>query len=1249
MTYQLEALGDERFQTLCQAILLPIYPDLQCLPVGQPDGGRDAFRRRRERQRQGGSYAVFQVKYLKDPSSRETKDVVEKLILTEKPKVERLVQRGATSYHFMTNMQGSSHLDVGSIDAINKVLSDEFKIDCFCWWRDDIIRRIEVSSEIKWSYPEILKATDLIPYLLNLGTDENSIRRQDAIKNYMASQARSDNQLKFKQIDLQKGIIDLFVDVPARLIPAPNVDAIKHAQEWSDIIEEENIYNHRRISFDENDEDHLSAAPGALQSLLNPDFTRKALQLVIEGAPGQGKSTVTQYLCQLYRLTLLGHTYDMSRVNPSHKIQSARIPFRVDLRDYASWLSGRDPFSDDANARLPVGSGTVLECFLAAQVHRSTGSNFSVDDLVAISKHSQITIVLDGFDEVAEITLRNRIVQEVSNAAARLQTSAISAQIIVTSRPAAFANSPGFPREEWVHLQILPLSKKAIDSYADKWLIGRAAEPRERKEILSVLQEKLGQPHVRDLARNPMQLAILLALISVQGASLPDKRTALYDKYIDIFLNRESEKSVIVRDNRDILVQIHRYLAWLLHSEAEASGSGNISETKLREVIRKFLEQNGHSSDLVDQLFSGMVERVVALVSRVQGTFEFEVQPLREYFAARHLYDTAPYAPPGSARRGTLPERFDAICRNFYWLNVTRFYAGCYSTGELSSLIDGIDELASSDGFKNLSYPAQLCVTLLSDYVFSQTPRLSLKMMNVCLEDNRFALLLSYYHSQRSSGALIIPNGSARDAFVQKCWGLLFESRCFDLRYAVSSAIGQNSTWDQIYSGWRSRENTTDDRVKWMRIGVALGVYERISIQQAMDLYSSYGKDIIRFAVRHDRIDIIESDVKFWSLALDVIFDNDGFSRISTKKPESRRRKLIHHLSRILSGYLSADIFRDRRDWTLRRALDHTHLYSPDDIDVGDSTSLESVDLVEEGVLKAISTLQESTLETLSKSLIPWKEFLSLCESAWGERWAFFRGAISAVQMLAEDAPELSHPVLTGCAALDRALMARANRDDVNWWKAALADGMKGGSLKVRCLLLAVYNWMSDADILALSGIISEAADSLSDDDWYLVHTAIESTHRMRGLSNKEAIDLSKAPHKMSIRLVSLLMDRSSEKTKAKLFSKYLTDDVFLDKSVLGQIIEYSVESVTRDRRRWNKFLPAIRNAYRDDAIFNIYLHHRDPLRFSAGIAEKICGDPRAYPLELVAGAEAVLAAAVGADAIPVAEVAEREGWFEEA
>src|SRR5208283_1437826 len=136
----------------------------------------------------------------------------------------------------------------------------------------------------------------------------------------------------------------------------------------------------------------------------------------------------------------------------------------------------------------------------------------------------------------------------------------------------------------------------------------------------------------------------------------------------------------------------------------------------------------------VSALFSGMVERVVFLVSRVEGTYEFEVQPLREYFAARYLYETAPYSPPGNEKKGTKPDRFDAIARNFYWLNVTRFYAGCYSVGELPSLIDCLQQLIAEEGYSLISHPRILAATLLSDWVFAQHPKSVKEVIHLILD-----------------------------------------------------------------------------------------------------------------------------------------------------------------------------------------------------------------------------------------------------------------------------------------------------------------------------------------------------------------------------------------------------------------------------------------------------------------------------------------------------------------------------------
>ena len=235
-----------------------------------------------------------------------------------------------------------------------------------------------------------------------------------------------------------------------------------------------------------------------------------------------------------------------------------------------------------------------------------------------------------------------------------------------------------------------------MELYAQRWMDARNLLPRERAEFSAILNEKMEQPHLRDLARNPMQLAILLSLIHTRGAALPDRRTNLYDAYVDLFFSREAAKSAVVPKNIDFLKDIHRYLAWVLHTAAETgkgNSGGRISQSQLQTILRAYLEREQHRTSVLEEIFGAMLERVVMIVSRVQGTYELEVQPLREYFAARHLYDPASYSPTGHEKGGTKPDRFDAIARNFYWLNVTRFFCGCLSKSELLDLAERVKEL----------------------------------------------------------------------------------------------------------------------------------------------------------------------------------------------------------------------------------------------------------------------------------------------------------------------------------------------------------------------------------------------------------------------------------------------------------------------------------------------------------------------------------------------------------------------------
>jgi len=65
MDYPFENLEPERFQQFCQALLVKEFPDVQCFPVAQPDGGRDSPCLFMHGQKEG--FFVFQVKFARKP------------------------------------------------------------------------------------------------------------------------------------------------------------------------------------------------------------------------------------------------------------------------------------------------------------------------------------------------------------------------------------------------------------------------------------------------------------------------------------------------------------------------------------------------------------------------------------------------------------------------------------------------------------------------------------------------------------------------------------------------------------------------------------------------------------------------------------------------------------------------------------------------------------------------------------------------------------------------------------------------------------------------------------------------------------------------------------------------------------------------------------------------------------------------------------------------------------------------------
>lgn len=1259
MDYPLENLDPERFQLFCQSLLVREQKDIQCFPVGQPDGGRDAVSYDTEA-RVTGKFLTFQVKFSRRPFAEpDPHKWLLAVMQAELPKISRMIPRGASGFYLITNIPGTAHAEVGSMDLLNDEVAEQIKVPFFCWWRDDICRRLDSAWDVKWMYPELMTGPDFLRAILETGIGEARERREAAIRAFLSEQYKNDEQVRFKQVELQNTLLDLFVDVPIAIRAQSGGHRFHHIfyqiARLYPTAAHDTEENDPFASISEYDPRFYLSLPevGAAALLLNSATQQEIPRLVLEGAPGQGKSTIAQFVSQVHRMKLLKDDDALSFVRKEHKDNSTRLPIKIDLRDLATWLDKKDPFGVDDEKQPPVGWRKSLESFLAALISaQSGGTSFSTDDLLAVMRISSVLLVFDGLDEVADIALRQEVVDEILKGVQRLEANAASLQVVITSRPAAFANSPGMPPDRYPHLQLISLSRNLIDEYADKWLRARRVDSKESSEFKRVLRDKLDQPHLRDLARNPMQLAILLSLVSTRGTSLPDKRTALYDSYVDLFFNREAEKSAIVREHRDLLIEIHRYLAWVLHSEAERGNSrGSISQDRLQTLLARYLAREEYDPNLARELFTGMVERVVALVSRVEGTFEFEVQPLREYFAARFLYDTAPYSPTGSEQRGTKPDRFDAIARNFYWTNVTRFYAGCYSKGELPGLVERLQELAAEDGFRLTTHPRMLAATLLGDWVFSQNPKSVQAVIKLVLD----GLGLRYLIATGSPGKrrrglwnpLVLPPKCGRDQLVNACFEILGGDAAPSYARDVIELLKANASAQELTEHWIKRFDGRKSHT-WLEYGLNLGVLSQVQLEQ-LEALVPIVEIPLALLYRARRLEILERTEGSFDEAVNAVLDG----RLVPQR-QKRMESALDSLCLAVDPIRYAVVFSERAPAPLsavaRRVGSPQSLLLPDEI-ATNTEAFRAHGACTELAGIADRESRRSAAEWAS-DIGPWQIVVEEGRRIFGDRLAFYALAnvaagIRSTSVRCKEDDQLLDKSRPLCP---RARHARLRSSDPGWWKAQFASA-KEAQERMFVALMAI-SWALPKITHTISEELDEVLRGLQGKEWTILMRLLRQisawTHP-RG-RKRRLLKVEQLPGTLSPRTVTALGVHGPDEVKHEIYEKFLRRSPSLDPFVLEFIQEEALDPLRFGTPEWSPDLPRVEECYRSGAVDSspqTWDHQRPEAAMPLEIAAQIASKPNKFPSSLLKLADESWTREVGRRSRPVAQIAEQACWFE--
>ena len=659
-------LSERQFQQLCAALLRNKYGNVRCFPVGMADEGIDAV---------SDETIIYQVKWSSKFLLRPGTWLA-RAIEGERAKIMRLIEdRRISRYVLITSVAGTTTASrTGSIQKLHEQLArygGEFGIPFECWWQSDIDAEVDAAPDsVKWAYPEMLAGTEAIRYLMHGQEAEGqAAQMRDTIMQVMATQRREDAKIKFSQVDVALHISDLFIEVNA----TPQHEA-RNA-----IAASANAMNPGK------DERHAGAVALMLRTTYPLTF--------LLGVPGQGKSTLGQYLSQVHRAAFLPPDRTLGEP-PRERAKSPKLPLRIDLKDYAAWILGLDPFGEDSTPRNPKRrrkDQRSLELFLADFCSASSGGRqVSVEDIQSLLARYPTLLVLDGLDEIADPGLRAIVVDQINATVARMDASEGKRQfqMLVTARP----NASGLaePGQGFQTVFLEPLTRSLQDEFIDKWCRAYDIDSRAKRKLRRTFLDRVGIPQVAQLADNPMYLTILLFLINRKGDAVPISPAPLLTDYTATLLDREVSRQQIRRDQVPRVQEVTAFLGWHMHSGAETeSSTGAMTREAIETTLLVYFRRTEGPEQEATSLFTAASDRFWALTSKVDGTFEFAVQPVREYFAARFL---AEYA--GRERRDPLPkhEVLRHLIDRTYWMNVARFYAGFASPNELAGLRYGLEE-----------------------------------------------------------------------------------------------------------------------------------------------------------------------------------------------------------------------------------------------------------------------------------------------------------------------------------------------------------------------------------------------------------------------------------------------------------------------------------------------------------------------------------------------------------------------------